>query len=169
MSDEPDFREPITQDSPKIWNLIKKCHPLDVNSEYLYLLICHHFHKTSVAVESNSEIVGFISGYIPPEQPDTLFIWQVAVDEKFRKQGLAIKMAKEILSRDSCNNVSYIEATVTPSNIASRKYFETLSDVVGGKFNLSPLFTTAVFSETHEEENLIRIGPFKRSAVEVKA
>lgn len=156
---EVDFREPTLQDAPKIYELVKNCPPLDVNSEYLYILICHHFSKTSVIAEDGSKIVGLISAYLPPEQQDTLFIWQVATHKNYRKMGLAQKMAENILSRDYCDNVKYIEATVTPSNIPSRKFFESLAAGTYGNFNIESLFTKKHFSSAHEPEDLIRIGP----------
>ncbi|NIU01494.1 MAG: diaminobutyrate acetyltransferase, partial [Nitrosopumilaceae archaeon] len=142
--------------------------PLDINSEYLYILICHHFSKTSVVAVDGSTVAGFISGYIPPAQPDTLFIWQVATAENYRKKGLALKMAKNILARSSCNNVKFIEATVTPSNVPSRKFFESLANEMKGEFKIGPLFTKEhFFSASHEQEDLIKIGPIQRTKLEV--
>lgn len=157
---EIDFREPRIEDAPKIFELVKDCPPLDVNSEYLYILICHHFSKSSVVAVDGSKIVGLISAYLPPDQQDTLFIWQVATHKNYRKMGLAQKMAKEILSRDYCDNVKYIEATVTPSNVPSRKFFQSLAADTNGNFNMDSLFTEEHFSSSHEPEDLIKIGPF---------
>lgn len=156
-----DFREPRLEDAPKIFELVKNSPPLDVNSEYLYILICHHFSKSSVVALDGSKVVGMIAGYLPPQKQDTLFIWQVVADKNYRKMGLAQKMAKSILSREYCDDVKYIEATVTPSNIPSRKFFESLAEETNGSFSINPLFTKEHFSSSHEPEDLIKIGPIQ--------
>lgn len=156
-----DFREPRPEDAPQIFELVKDSPPLDVNSEYLYILICHHFAKSSVVAVDGSKVVGAIASYLPPEQEDTLFIWQVVTHKDYRKMGLAQKMTKSILSRDYCDDVKYIEATVTPSNVPSRKFFESLAELTNGNFSISPLFTEKHFSSSHEPEDLIKIGPMQ--------
>jgi len=60
-------------------------------------------------VFDSGELVGFVSGYILPNKVDTLFVWQVAVSEKARGQGLAKKMVSSLLERSNCSGVRYIE------------------------------------------------------------
>jgi L-2,4-diaminobutyric acid acetyltransferase len=74
----PELREPTSEDGAAVWQLIKDCAPLDRNSLYCNLLQCDHFASTCVAAELDGDIVGWVSGYIVPDSPDTLFIWQVA-------------------------------------------------------------------------------------------
>ena len=73
------FRKPEVSDAPSIERLVRFSPPLDVNSHYCYLIICAHFFQTSVVACSNDHVCGFISAYIRPDQQDTLFVWQVAV------------------------------------------------------------------------------------------
>jgi L-2,4-diaminobutyric acid acetyltransferase len=69
----------------QVAELVNRCPPLDTNSTYCNLLQCHHFANTScAALTPNKRLVGFVSGYIVPQAPDTLFIWQVAVDHSQR-------------------------------------------------------------------------------------
>src|SRR5690606_42164986 len=66
--------------------LVARCQPLDTNSVYCNLLQCSDFADTAIAAEdANGQLVGFISGYRPPSRPDTLFVWQVAVDASMRR------------------------------------------------------------------------------------
>src|SRR5690606_17223851 len=76
------LRAPVAEDAADLHQLVADCPPLDPNSLYCNLLHCSHFSGTSVAAVRRDEqgkerLVGFISGYIPPGQPDTLFVWQV--------------------------------------------------------------------------------------------
>ncbi|MDH5710906.1 MAG: diaminobutyrate acetyltransferase [Gammaproteobacteria bacterium] len=155
-----EFRRPLATDGVDVSSLIKACPPLDTNSMYCNLLQCTHFSSTSIAAIHNHNIVGFISGYIIPDRPDTLFIWQVAVDESARGHGLASRMIKEILSRPSCSKLSYIETTITKSNIASWNLFESLANKLNTKIKKSTMFDRdRHFSGNHDTELLARIGP----------
>jgi L-2,4-diaminobutyric acid acetyltransferase len=156
------LRRPVAEDGAAVYELIAQCPPLDTNSMYCNLLQCAHFSATSVAAELDADIVGFISGYIQPDKPDTLFIWQVAVGEKARGQGLASRMLKEILSRAACDAVRFIETTITPDNRASWALFESLTNKLGTELNRSVMFERQQhFAGQHETEMLARIGPVR--------
>lgn len=160
------YREPIVSDAQKIWELVKKNKPLDENSKYLYILLCHQFSKTCCVAEHNSEIIGFLSGFISPKDHSTLFVWQAAVDDGFRNEGIAKKMAFQTLSGTD-PLVKFVEATVTPSNHASLKFLQNFADYVGAKLVTSPLFSSDILEDGHEPENLIRIGPIQKKILEV--
>ena len=91
------------------------------------MLVCTHFRETSVVYESSGEINGCISGYIEHNKNNTLFIWQVAVDEAERGKGIALQMMHTILGRKKLSHIEYIETTISPSNKASQKLFRSLS------------------------------------------
>jgi L-2,4-diaminobutyric acid acetyltransferase len=110
----------------------------------------------------DGNLVGFISGYVLPKKPDTLFIWQVAVGEKARGQGLASRMLRHILERDICKDVKYIETTITPDNRASWALFESLANKLNTQLNRSVMFDRQQhFAGQHETEMLVKVGPFK--------
>ena len=93
---QTDVRTPELEDGQHLWRLAKDTAVLDLNSSYSYLLWCRDFAETSVIARIDGEPAGFITGYTRPENPDTLMIWQVAVDEKFRGHGLASTMLHEL-------------------------------------------------------------------------
>ncbi|HLR16174.1 MAG TPA: diaminobutyrate acetyltransferase [Bacillota bacterium] len=155
------FREPNLEDGAEVWKLIKNTGVLDLNSSYSYLMWCQNFSETSVVIEGDQGIVGFVSGYIKPDAPDTLFIWQVAVSETQRGKGFASRMLHHILERDACKNIQYVEATVSPSNIPSQKLFHGIARNLDTKIEVSPCFTAEDFpAKGHEDELSHLIGPF---------
>ena len=91
------MREPRQEDAVAVHDLIGRCEPLDENSLYCNLLQCRHFAETCVVAENDGGVVGFVSGYIPPRTSNTIFVWQVAVDETARGTGLGKKMLMELL------------------------------------------------------------------------
>jgi L-2,4-diaminobutyric acid acetyltransferase len=107
-------------------------------------------------------VAGFLSAYRPPSQSDTIFVWQVAVDDRFRSRGMASRMLDSLLHRDACNGVRFLEATITPSNTSSQKLFLSLAKRLNTKCRTSGGFTADLFLEVdHEPEELYRVGPFE--------
>ncbi|HLR18083.1 MAG TPA: diaminobutyrate acetyltransferase [Alcanivoracaceae bacterium] len=156
------LRKPESKDGARVHKLISECKPLDENSTYCNLLQCTHFADTCVAAENEEgELVGFISGYIPPKQQNVLFIWQVAVHEKARGQGLAKRMLSDIVDREECADVQYIETTITPDNKASWGMFTSFAASRNIPTEEFILFDSQIhFCGEQDSEHLLRIGPF---------
>ncbi len=162
------LRRPLSEDGADVHQLIGSCPPLDTNSLYCNLLQASHFSGTSVAAELDGELVGFISGYIIPERPDTLFIWQVAVAEQGRGLGLAGRMLREILARPACTAVRHLETTITPDNDASWALFRSLARKLDADCADSVMFDRERhFKGQHDSEMLLRIGSFDAPRNEV--
>ncbi len=160
------IRKPQVEDGFGIWSLINNSAPLDLNSKYCYMLFCTHFRDTSVVAvdpEQHGKVVGFVSGYRPPVQPDALFVWQVAVDGDMRGMGLAPQIIIDILDRDCNRDIDYIQATVGPSNKPSEGLFRKLAKIYAAECTTSVFFEQENFGEgDHEEEILFHIGPLRR-------
>lgn len=158
------LRKPHKDDGLALNRLVAECPPLDPNSIYCNLLQCSHFADTGVAAEMNGELVGFISGYIPPLQPETLFVWQVAVHEKGRGQGLAKRMLKAIVAREHCAHVTHLETTITEDNPASWALFRSFAHDMGAELTHQAHFEKGRhFDGQSDTEFLLRIGPFNKA------
>lgn len=164
------LRAPTADDAARLHRLVAECPPLDPNSLYCNLLHCTHFSGTSVAAVRHSgtegeTLAGFISAYIPPNQPDTLFVWQVAVAEDARGEGLAQRMIDAILERPACTDVRYIDTTITPGNQASWGLFESWARRHDAPTSSRVHFERERhFAGRHDDEHLMRIGPFEVAA-----
>lgn len=156
------FRTPHATDGVSVHDLIARCPPLDANSLYCNLLQCAHFADTSVVVERNGLIAGWVSGYLRPDLPDTLFIWQVAVAPEARGLGLGGRMVREILAREACANVNTIHTTVTASNAPSRALFSRLATDLDAPLSEHPcLDQEKHFGGRNPTEFLIEIAPVR--------
>ncbi len=143
-----------------VFRLISNCPPLDANSSYCNLLQCSHFASTSVAAYIEDRLVGFVSGYLLPDKPTTLFIWQVAVSANARGSGLASKMLIHILKRPNCSQVEYLETSITEDNQPSWNLFKSFAKKLDAIFQSSEWMDKSQhFAEQHESELLVRIGP----------
>src|SRR3546814_6553654 len=102
-------RMPHKTDASGIHRLISECPPLDLNSVYTYLLLSEHFSRTCIVAGRGDTLDGFVSAYLPPERPGTLFVWQVAVHARARGQGMPRFMLTELLQRRGLAAIPYIE------------------------------------------------------------
>lgn len=155
------IRKPEPADGPQIWRLIQEAGTLDTNSLYCNLLQCSHFADTCALAEAEGQVVGWLSGYVPPAHPDTLFVWQVCVSEKARGQGLGARLITSVLDRPQGNRLHRVECTITRSNTASWSLFRGLARELGAGLASEPHFLRdAHLGGQHESEWRVRIGPF---------
>ena len=162
---QPILRKPTRSDGANLHELIARCPPLDLNSGYAYLLLCEHHADTCVVAELDGRLVGAVTAYCPPARPDTLFVWQVAVAPAMQGKRLASRMLDRLIERCAAErSLRFVEATISPSNIASRKLFTGFATRHGLNIAGSLLFSAADFgSGDHEEEWLYQIGPWPRA------
>ena len=158
------LREPRPDEGQGLHDLIRHAPPLDLNSAYCYFLLARHFRETCVVAESNGVLAGCVTAYLRPDNTVTLFVWQVAVREDHRGQGLAGSMLDALLARPACREVRYLETTVGPTNHASRRCFERLAEARRCSVRQLPFLEPNHFGPDaqHEAEVLLRIGPFPR-------
>jgi L-2,4-diaminobutyric acid acetyltransferase len=160
------IRRPRKADGAKVWHLIKSIEKLDDNSMYCNLLQCSHFSGTCALAELDGVPVGWISGYIPPESDDTLFVWQVAVHPDARGRGVAKRLIRALLDRPECRAVRNIHSTITRDNKASWALFRAVADDLDAPMVDDAHFEQeAHFGGAHATEHLVEIGPFERVAL----
>ncbi|MGB8275605.1 MAG: diaminobutyrate acetyltransferase [Alphaproteobacteria bacterium] len=157
------FRAPGVSDGPALWSLAKDSGSLDLNSPYAYLMLGAHFADTCAIAERGAKPVAFVSAFVSPLRPETLFVWQVAVAAEERGQGLAKQLLKHVLARPACRRVRYLEATVTPSNKGSAALFRALARELGVPCRVTPGLSADLFpGGAHEPEDAFLVGPMPR-------
>lgn len=155
---KPSLRMPSAEDGAAIWELVQACKPLDENSMYCNLIQCDHFADTCVVAERKGEVIGWVSAYVMPKDPETLFVWQVAVSEKARGLGLGTKMLQEILNREVCDDVTRVQTTITADNDASWALFRKFSKITGARLDAQAYYTQALhFQNRHKTEHMVTI------------
>ena len=155
------FRHPESTDGLAVHRLIEACPPLDTNSLSYNLLQVSHFGATACVALIDGEIAGSVTGYVPPAQPDTYFLWQVAVGEKARGRRLGRRMIAWLFAQPALADLRFLETTITEDNIASWKLFRGYAEQVRAPVEAEPLFERdRHFGGSHDTEMLVRIGPF---------
>lgn len=157
-TDNMTFRMPGAHDGAAIWELVRACKPLDENSMYCNLIQCDHFRETCVVAEVDGEIAGWISAYVVPHDPDTLFVWQVAVGDAARGRGLGLRMLRHLVTRDACEGVMRLQSTITADNDASWGLFHKFADRYGEGLEHQAHYTRSLhFCEQHNTEHMVTI------------
>lgn len=160
---QSDIRMPVAADGPAVWKLIAATPSLDKNSLYCNLLQCSHFAATCALAERDGAVEGWLSGYVPPEQADTLFVWQVCVAEAARGQGLARRMIGNVLARADAQSIERIACTITADNAPSWALFGSIARALKAELVQGEHFTRAEhFDGGHDSELAVSIGPFDR-------
>lgn len=126
-------------------------------------MMSHYYTDTCVVAKLDQELVGFITAFIPPKQPDTVFIWQIGVDPDHSGKGIGSQLLDQLLDQVKETDIQYVEATITPSNKASQALFEKLAKRHDTSCQVQTFFTLDLFptQDQYEEELKFRIGPLK--------
>lgn len=153
---------PVAEDAAAVWKLVADTPSLDANSPYAYLLLCTHFADTGLVARVGRRLAGFVLGYARPDAGGTVFAWQVAVAEASRGRGLGGRLLDAWFARCARrSDARFLEATVTPSNPASRGLFTSFARRHGAPLREGMAFPKAWFpgDVPHDDEIGIRVGP----------
>lgn len=145
-----------------MWRIVDGTPQLDTNSPYAYLLVCSHFSSTSLVADDpgTDDLAGFVASYRLPDEPDVLFVWQVAVHPGRRRRRIGLRMLTELLQRAGNRGVRHVHATVAPSNLASARLFRSFAAVVGAPCATAEHYHADLFPDGgHEPEMAYRVGP----------
>ncbi|WP_074849264.1 diaminobutyrate acetyltransferase [Gordonia westfalica] len=154
-----DYRMPTVADGTRFWEIASDSKVLDVNSSYSYVLWCHDFAQTSIVAEFDGRAVGFVTGYRRQNDPSTLMVWQVAVDDSMRGHGIAGSMLHHLFDRVNRHGMVAMHTTISPDNIPSQRLFESVAKARGLRFERRDLFAANAFPDSHEPEDLYMLEP----------
>lgn len=154
------FEKPSPDDGARMWEIASRDGTLDQNSSYTYIMMCEYFQDMCVVAKDGDQTIGFVLGFNTPEEQEHFFVWQVAIDVEYRGRGLAYKMIQHLLKQNN-EKSCYIEATITPDNIPSRKLFEKIAREYDAPCIVEELFAEEIFPDDHKSELKYTIGPIK--------
>lgn len=164
LLDKIELRTPLATDGDALKGLLATTPVLDGNSVQCTLLQCGHFAKTSVAAFLHGRLVGFVSAYYPPNEPRTLFVWQVVVMQKLRDLGLGKKMLHWLIAQPACEQALRLVTAIGIKNSLSWSMFDGFARDIGAlpiKSFLTPLNPK---QNREPDEYLLRISPLPNRA-----
>ncbi|MEV7652290.1 GNAT family N-acetyltransferase [Kocuria marina] len=133
---------------------------LDANSWYYYALFCEHFPGTSLVAYVDDEFAAFVTGYMVPERPETLFLWQTASTLNHGVPNLGLSLLKKLVEKvQETQTCKYVEGTIDPANRAIAMQFRLLARLLQADSTTSVMFSAEAHPELEHDELKIRIGP----------
>ena len=156
------FRSPTSYDATAMQLLAIGSEVLSVHDTYYYALMARHFQATCLIAESEDMACGYVTGYTPPAQPDTLFVWQIGVAQTHQGQGIGKNMLLVLLD---AIRPAFLEATIDPENDASIAVFRSVANSLNARhsFSENPFFSVEDLGPGEPVEHLMQIGPFSFS------
>jgi L-2,4-diaminobutyric acid acetyltransferase len=120
-----------------------------------------YFSQTCLVATNAHEVVGATIAFIPPAEPNSLFIWQIAVHPSWQGRSIATSMLDALCAQHALRGVDTLQATVTPDNVASDRLFRAFARRRNAACRVTPCFSTELFPvANHAPEYLYQIGPF---------
>ena len=153
------FRPPTAADGHRMWEIARDSGVLDLNSSYAYVLWGAEFAKSSIVVEVEGRVVGFVTGFIRASEPDTIFVWQVGVDADQRGKGLAARLLHGLMDRTGKEQGTVrLRTTISPGNEASKRTFGAVARDRGMTLTSEDYLGAELLGEGHEQEDLYTIS-----------
>lgn len=116
------------------------------------------FRETSVLAELDGQLLGWISAYILPYDPQTLFIWTVEVVEADRDVGISALMLGYLMRQEACAGVTRVQTVISCDEDRPWELFRRFARWQHSRMNVQPYFTQALTPhKRHENENLVTI------------
>lgn len=159
LPEQIEFRNPHAEDGDALKALLATTPVLDGNSVQCTLLQCSHFAKTSAAAFLRGRLVGFVSAYYPPNEPHTLFVWQVVVAQELRDHGLGKKMLHWLVDQPACEQALRLVTAIGIKNSSSWAMFDGFARDIGALPIKSFVTPINAVSDLQPDEYLLRISP----------
>jgi L-2,4-diaminobutyric acid acetyltransferase len=120
-------------DFPAVWEIVKDSKILDIHTPYTYWAQLNMFPTLMFVAESNSEIVGFVSGIGHFRKDSEAFIWQIGVSEKCRRQGVGMALLSRFREVAKDHGFTRLSLTIADDNPGSKMAFEKFAKAVGSQ------------------------------------
>ncbi|MCE8027711.1 diaminobutyrate acetyltransferase [Halomonas daqingensis] len=153
------FKQPTIHDAKDMYHLACETTQLDRYPEYFYLLWCRDFQETSLIAKKDGDLIGFVIGYIRPDFPSTLLIWQQATQKSVINRGLGVRLLNDLICRCKDRGVDFVEATIDPCNYTAERTLLGISKMHRTSMEKAVIFEQKHFSVEHHAEMLVKVGP----------
>ncbi|GAA0441982.1 diaminobutyrate acetyltransferase [Streptomyces sp. NPDC046215] len=158
------YRTPTPEDAVAVWQMVLNEPMLDDNSSYHYTLWFRDFAETSLVATVGDDIVGFITGYRRPGEPETFFIWQAAVRPDNGISGLGIDLLVNAIDLQLAAGATYVETSVSEQNKAITMLLHMVARKYDARMHTELLFRAEELPGGDHDEVLYRMGPLRPRA-----
>jgi L-2,4-diaminobutyric acid acetyltransferase len=123
-----EIRNFANNDTKEIIELVSKSRPYVVPyNMYTYWILQNYYGSTCKVIQNDDRLLGYISA-IPSIDKNTLFIWQLCIDEEYRGKGLGTMLITSIISEANVLGYDNIQFSISETNIASQTLFKNFAE-----------------------------------------
>lgn len=120
------------RDAAAVTALAASCPPLDGYQLHQYSIFLRHFGDWCWVSDRDNEgethaLAGYVVAMPTTTSPDTVFLWEIAVDPALRGESLAQQLVAQVETRARERGFARVELTVDPTNAPSLRLFERLA------------------------------------------
>ena len=110
----------------KISRLGENCSPMINERDAIYHIFTKYFKNTSLVLEDNKNIKGFLIGFISQENNENAYIHLLCVEKDLRRQNMAQNLVKEFINIVCSLNCRNVFLVCKPSNKAAIKFYNKI-------------------------------------------
>jgi ribosomal protein S18 acetylase RimI-like enzyme len=110
----------------KISQLGKKCSPMINEREAIYHIFTKFFKNTSLVLEENKNIKGFLIGFISQENNENAYIHLLCIEKDLRRQNMAANLVKVFINIVCSLNCKNVFLVCKPSNKTAINFYNKL-------------------------------------------
>ena len=92
------IRNTFEEDFIKISQFGEKCSPMINERKAIYHIFTKYFKNTSLVLEADGNIKGFLIGFISQENNENAYIHLLCIDKDLRGQNMASNLLEEFIS-----------------------------------------------------------------------
>lgn len=154
----PLLRAPKSEDASRITDLTEDLASGEAYATQGELMNNSAFRDTSVVAELDGEIVGFVSAYRLPYDPQTLFVWHADVAEAAQDRGFTSLMLGHLIRQEACVGVTRVQTMITSMDERAWTLFRQFARWQRSHMKIQSFITQALTLFTrHETDHLVTI------------
>lgn len=149
------IRNFTSEDIDKIRQFVYLCKPLTLHTPYTYWVLSTYFSDSCFILEHKGKIIGYVSSVKSTAIADTLFLWQIGIEERFREKTYSQQLIGKVVETARKQNCKFLQFTIELDNKVSLQTFISFAakhDLKMEKIGKAKYYDT--LSENHEEETV---------------
>jgi ribosomal protein S18 acetylase RimI-like enzyme len=120
------IRNAFEEDFIKISQLGEKCSPMINERKAIYHIFTKYFKNTSLVLEDNENIKGFLIGFISQENNENAYIHLLCIEKDSRGQNMASNLLEEFISIVYSLGCKKVFLVCKPSNKMAIKFYNKM-------------------------------------------
>ncbi len=120
------IRTVFEEDFIKISEFGERCSPMINERKAVYHLFTKYFKNTSLLLEENGNLKGFLIGFISQDNNENAYIHQLCIEKELRGQNMASNLVREFIRIVSSLGCKKVFLVCKPSNKTAINFYNKM-------------------------------------------